>query len=86
MMPLVKFKDYLATKAGLTSIKASDLDGNFSAVSVVDDKYGIYKSEYSKDGTQIVFKAQNRSVRWIEIDICVDGAAKKMMVMGTDPY
>jgi hypothetical protein len=89
MISLVKFKDLLAgnSKSGPpVSIRAGDLDGNFQALTILPDKYGIYEPEFKKDGTQLTFLAQKKEVSWREISICVNGTAKKMMVLGTDPY
>jgi hypothetical protein len=89
-MSLIKFRDYLGKKGDGKSppsvIKAKDLDDNFAMLELIPDKFGIYKVEKSEKGSTLSFTAANRAVRWIEIDICVDGTAKKMMVLGTDPY
>jgi hypothetical protein len=89
MINLVKFKRYLSSsrKDGPpVSISAKDLDGNFDAVTPQPDKFGVYSIDFKKDGYSITFEAKKRAVSWREIDICVNGAAKKMMVLGTDPY
>ena len=89
-MNLIKFRDYLGKKGDGKSppsvIKAKDLDDNFGMLQILPDKLGIYKVDKSEKGSTITFDANKRSARWIEIDICVDGVAKKMMVLGTDPY
>jgi hypothetical protein len=46
----------------------------------------IYRPQYTSEGTELVFSANGRAAFWQEIDICVGGVAKKMMVLGTDPY
>jgi hypothetical protein len=89
-MNLIKFRDYLGNKGDGKSppsvIKAKDLDDNFGMLQILPDKLGIYKVDKSGKGSTITFDANKRSTRWIEIDICVAGVAKKMMVLGTDPY
>lgn len=86
-MILIKFQDYLGKKGGGTSpIKAKDLDDNFGMLQLLPNKLGIYKVDTTSKGSTLNFTAANRSVRWIEIDICVNGVPKKMMVLGTDPY
>ena len=89
-MNLIKFRDYLGKKGDGHSppsvIKAKDLDDNFAMLQITPDKLGIYQVEKTDKGSTLKFNASNRSVRWVEIDICVAGAAKKMMVLGTEPY
>ena len=89
-MKLVKFRDYIGKKSdGKSSpsvIKASDLDDNFAVCQLIPEKFAIYTIDSTEKGTSINFTADKRQARWIEIDICVDGVAKKMMVLGTDPY
>jgi len=67
-------------------IRAKDLDDNFGMLQVLPDKLGIYTVEKTSDGSTLTFMASNLQARWIEIDICVGGVAKKMSVLGTDPY
>jgi hypothetical protein len=87
---LIKFRDYLGKKGDGKSppsvIKAKDLDDNFGMLELLPDKLGIYKVDRSEKGSMLNFTASNRPVRWIEIDICVAGVVKKMLVLGTDPY
>jgi hypothetical protein len=87
---LKKFRDYLsAGAAGTRTIKADDLDWNFKRSTVMDSQVAgspIYKAQYNSEGTELSFTANGKAVKWVEIDICVAGAAKKMMVLGTDPY
>jgi hypothetical protein len=87
---LIKFRNYLGKKGDGKSppsvIKAKDLDDNFGMLQLLPDKLGIYKVDQTEKGSSLIFASSNRPVRWIEIDICVDGAAKKMMVLGTEPY
>lgn len=89
-MNLIKFRDYLGKKGDGKSppsvIKAKDLDDNFGMLQLLPDKLGIYKVNSTEKGSTLNFTAVNRSVSWIEIDICVNGTAKKMMVLGTEPY
>jgi hypothetical protein len=89
-MGLVKFKDFLGGKGtGKTPpsvIRADDLDGNFKMLQVIESDQTIYKVDMSDNGQKLNFIAGNRAVRWIEIDVCVNGVAKKMMVLATNPY
>lgn|GEM_PF-5763055 len=89
-MNLIKFRDYLGKKGDGKSppsvIKAKDLDDNFGMLELLPDKLGIYKVDKTDKGSMLDFTASNRPVRWIEIGICVDGVAKQMMVLGTEPY
>jgi hypothetical protein len=87
---LVKFRNYLsAGSRGTRTIKADDLDWNFKNSTVIDSQsvgMPIYSAQYNSEGTELIFSANGRKAAWIEIDICVDGTAKKMMVLGTEPY
>jgi hypothetical protein len=92
---LVKFRDYLTASppkgstAPPRTIKADDLDWNFKNCTVIDSQSTgspIYEAQYSQEGTELIFTANGRAVTWREIDVCVDGVAKKMMVLGTEPY
>lgn len=89
-MNLIKFRDYLGKKGDGKSppsvIKAKDLDDNFGMLQILPNKLGIYNVDSTPQGSSLNFTASNRPVRWIEIDICVGGVAKKMMVLGTVPY
>jgi hypothetical protein len=92
MIDLVKFKQYLSGGSGdksgpPVSIRASDLDKNFTNLTPIPDKFGIYKVEGENNrGWSLVFRANNRSVSWREIDICVNGEPKKMLVLASEPY
>jgi hypothetical protein len=90
MISLVKFAKYLSQGAGKTgspiTISAKDLDGNFEALTPVPDKLGIFTPMFEKSGYYFQLKAGGKDVAFREINICVDGTAKKMMVLGTDPY
>jgi len=92
---LVKFKDYL--KASLTkgssappvSIKAQDLDDNFAAATLIQNKATtdkIYKVIYAREGTSLEFISGDKKVTWQELDICVNGVGKKIKVLATEPY
>jgi hypothetical protein len=86
---LKKFRDYLSAGAqGARTIKANDLDWNFkcSTVSKSSAAISLYDVSYTSEGTELTFKAGDKTAKWIEIDICVSGVMKKMMVLGTDPY
>lgn len=94
---LIKFRDYLTARppkgssAPPRTIKADDLDGNFKRCTVNKSQVQfngqpVYDVLYSSEGTELVFQVDGRYAYWREIDICVDGVAKKMMVLGTDPY
>jgi hypothetical protein len=98
---LVKFRDYLTASppkgstAPPRTIKADDLDGNFRRCTVNKSQVQfnnsvnagpLYDVQYTAEGTELIFSAGGRYVYWREIDICVDGVAKKMMVLGTEPY
>jgi hypothetical protein len=92
---LIKFRDYLTARPprGSSSpprtIKADDLDSNFKRCTLTENGTigaDIYRPQYTSEGTELVFSANGREAFWQEIDICVDGVAKKMMVLGTDPY
>jgi hypothetical protein len=88
-MKLVIFKDYLGnnSKTGSpVSIKADDLDRNFKMCFLLPDDQGIYKISSTEQGSNLYFEAYGLAATWQEIDICVDGTPKKMMVLGTDPY
>ena len=93
MISLIKFKNYLTgggsgggKSAPPVSIKASDLDDNFAAVTPQEGKQGLYKIIANKLGFSLDFQANNKPATWVEITICVDGTEKKMMVLGTQPY
>jgi hypothetical protein len=90
MISLVQFAKYLSSgsvKGGSpVSISAKDLDGNFTALTPIPDKLGITHPVFEKSGFYLTFKSQGRDVTFREIDICVDGVAKKMMVLGTTAY
>jgi hypothetical protein len=96
---LIKFRDYLTARPprGSSSpprtIKADDLDGNFKRCTVNASQAGsefssgaVYDVRYTSEGTELIFSPMGRAATWREIDICVDGVAKKMMVLGTEPY
>jgi hypothetical protein len=88
MIPLIKFQDYLGkpSKSGPpVSIKASDLDGNFAAVKIQDSTRGLYKCDFSKEGTELVFRAGNVATLWYTLTVCVNGVPKTMQVLGTKP-
>ena len=88
-MQLIKFRDFLG-KGGKSgppvSIRAADLDANFQSLAIAPDKLGIYQVLMTENGQEISFTANNRSVGWQELTICVNGTPKKMLVLGTDPY
>ena len=92
MIKLVKFKEYLdkdknAKSGPPISIKASDLDKNFSMLQIAEGKKGIYKTEIDEQhGTTLVFKANNVEVGWQEINVCQNGSPKKMTILATEPY
>jgi len=89
---LIIFKKYLsspAAKGGLgspVSIRASDLDNNFQALTLIPSEKAVYDTNYSKLGTELIFKANEMNAKWIELDVCVSGVPKKIMVLATDPY
>jgi hypothetical protein len=96
---LIKFRDYLTARPpkGSSSpprtIKADDLDGNFKRCTVNKSQIGaafstgaVYDVLYTAEGTELIFAPNGRYAYWREIDICVGGVAKKMMVLGTEPY
>ena len=89
---LVEFKKYLqikthgASSAPPISIRAKDLDQNNLALTIIADKKSVYVPSYSKDGTSLQFKAQNKIASWQEIDVCIDGVAKKMSILASEPY
>jgi hypothetical protein len=89
MIPLIKFRDYLGktSKDGSppVSIKASDLDDNFAAVKIQDSIRGLYKCDFSKEGTELVFRAGNVATLWYTLTVCVNGVPKTMQVLGTEP-
>ena len=88
-MDLIKFKDQLqgSGKNGPpVSIRAADLDSNFKICLLAPDKKGIYKVTKSENGQELEFMARNLPVDWREIDVCVNGVAKKMLVLASEPY
>jgi len=89
-MNLIKFRDYLGKKGDGKSppsvIKAKDLDDNFGMLQLLPNRLGIYTVEKTSEGSALNFTAGNRAVFWQEIDVCVDGTVKKMMVLGTAAY
>jgi len=89
MIDLIKFQDYLGrTTTGSNppvSIKASDLDDNFTAVKIQDSTRGLYKCDFSKQGTELVFRAGNVATLWYTLTVCVNGVPKTMQVLGTEP-
>jgi hypothetical protein len=88
MIDLVKFQDFLGktSKDGPPiSIRASDLDQNFSALRIEDSTRGLYKCDFSKQGTELVFRAGNVATLWYTLTVCVNGVPKTMQVLGTEP-
>lgn len=91
MIKLVKFIKYLG-RSGKgneppTSIKAQDLDDNFSAVTVSDSSRGVYKCDYLVAGTELVFRNQDKvEAAWQDITIKDgQGYANKFSVLATPP-
>lgn len=89
-MGLIKFKDFLGGKGDGKSppsvIRAADLDNNFKMLQLIEGERAIYKVNSSDKGQSLTFTAGNMPVYWYEIAVCVDGAERKMMVLGTEPY
>jgi hypothetical protein len=89
IISLIKFKDYLGrsskTGGSPVSIKAQDLDDNFAAVMLKNSSRGIYKCEWQKDGTELVFRAGDAPVSWYSLTVCANGVPKNIRVLGTPP-
>jgi hypothetical protein len=90
---LIRFQDYLSKRADGKStappatIRAKDLDDNFQKCQLAPDKFGVYKVETDpSNGSSLVFMADNRQATWRLIDVCDNGEAKKMWVLGTEPF
>ena len=73
---LVQFRDYLSDKKGKSHIKAADLDNNFRRLTPINPDH---KTLFTIQEGGITFQT-------IELDVCVDGVAKKITVIGFGPY
>lgn len=90
MIKLVKFIKYLQRSAvgnaSPVSIKAQDLDDNFLAVTVNDSGRGVYKSEYTPLGTELIFRTPDAEASWQELTVSDgQGGTKTLSVLGTPP-
>ena len=72
---IIEFKDYLTSK-GSKHIKAADLDNNFRRLTPINPDG---RSMFTVTDGGISFNT-------IDIDVCVDGVAKKITVIGIGPY
>jgi len=73
---LIQFRDYLTDKKTRAHVKAADLDNNFRRLTPINpDKKQLFTIQ---DG--------GISFNTIELDVCVDGVAKKITVIGFGPY
>ena len=85
---LVQFKDYLSggkpsggSSAPPATIKAADLDNNFSRLVLMDDPTGkIFKVEVTESGQKLTFQLTLQP-----LTVCIGGTNRTMYVLGLPP-
>ena len=87
---LVSFKKQLSGRGSNSNppyvIRAADLDENFTRSSLTTEADSVYVVKYTNTGELIRFECDGKQAKWVELDVCVNGVPKKMMVLATDPY